>query len=115
MPMILIVTAQELRKSIDDPVCTQVIDDCIAEIERDFLDRDRQCVLENVGPNGELFDTFEGRTVCPGHAIEAGWFILEEARQRGNAPQLIQLGTTIIDWSLKMGWDTRVRRPSLLL
>ena len=38
MPMILIVTAQELRKSIDDPVCTQVIDDCIAEIERDFLE-----------------------------------------------------------------------------
>jgi N-acylglucosamine 2-epimerase len=107
MPMILIVTAQELRKSIDDPLCTQVIDDCIAEIERDFLDRDRQCVLESVGPDGEVFDTFEGRTVCPGHAIEAGWFILEEARHRGNAPQLIQLGTTIIDWSLKMGWDAQ--------
>src|SRR4029453_2058964 len=37
MPMILIVTAQELRKSVDDPVCTQVIDACIDEIERDFL------------------------------------------------------------------------------
>src|SRR4029453_9737371 len=33
MPMILIVTAQELRKSVDDPVCTQVIDACIDEIE----------------------------------------------------------------------------------
>jgi N-acylglucosamine 2-epimerase len=107
MPMILIVTAQELRKSVDDPVCTQVIDACINEIERDFLDRERQCVLETVGPNGEFHDTFEGRTVCPGHAIEAGWFILEEARHRRNDPRLIELGTTIIDWSLQMGWDER--------
>ena len=36
MPMVLIVTAQELRKAINDPICTQVIDDAIAEIERDF-------------------------------------------------------------------------------
>ncbi len=114
MPMILIVTAQELRKSVDDPICTQVIDECIAEIERDFLEPDLRCVLESVGPNGELHDTFEGRMVCPGHAIEAGWFILEEARQRfaieesrhrGNAPRLVELGTTIIRWSLAMGWD----------
>ena len=105
MPMILIVTAQELRKAVDDPVCTQVIDACIDEIERDFLKRDLQCVLETVGPGGEFHDTFEGRTVCPGHAIEAGWFMLEEARHRGNAPRLIELGTTIVDWSLKMGWD----------
>ena len=105
MPMILIVTAQELRKSVDDPICTQVIDACIDEIERDFLTRDLHCVLESVGPNVEFHDTFEGRMVCPGHAIEAGWFILEEARHRGNTPRLIQLGTTIIDWSLAMGWD----------
>jgi N-acylglucosamine 2-epimerase len=105
MPMILIVTAQELRKSVDDPICTQVIDECIAEIERDFLEPDLRCVLESVGPNGELHDTFEGRMVCPGHAIEAGWFILEESRHRGNAPRLVELGTTIIRWSLAMGWD----------
>ena len=54
MPMILIVTAQELRKSVDDPICTQVIDECIAEIERDFLEPDLRCVLESVGPNGEF-------------------------------------------------------------
>ena len=105
MPMILIVTAQELRKSVDDPVCTQVIDDCIDEIERDFVSNEFQCVLEAVGPNGEFFDTFEGRTVCPGHAIEAGWFILEEARRRKNPASLIELGSTMIDWSLQRGWD----------
>lgn len=105
MPMILIVTAQELRKATRDPLCDEIIDQSIEEIERDFMKPDLRCVLESVGPGGEIYDTFEGRTVCPGHAIEAGWFILEEARHRGNHPRLIELGTRIIDWSLAIGWD----------
>jgi N-acylglucosamine 2-epimerase len=106
MPMILLVTAQELRKAVDDPICGEVIDRSIREIADDFLKPEFRCVLENVGPNGEFIDTFEGRTVCPGHAIEAGWFILEEARHRGGDARLIELGTRIIDWSLDCGWDT---------
>ncbi len=107
MPMILIVTAQELRKTVDNPLMTEVIDRAIGEIERDFMKPEFRCVLETVGPGGELYETFEGRMVCPGHSIEAGWFILEEARLRGNEPRLIRLGTTIIDWSLELGWDDR--------
>jgi N-acylglucosamine 2-epimerase len=107
MPMILTVTAQELRKAVDDPLTTETIDRAIAEIERDFLKPEFRCVLEAVGPQGEFSDTFEGRMVCPGHAIEAGWFILEEARLRGGEPRLVRLGTTIIDWSLELGWDER--------
>jgi N-acylglucosamine 2-epimerase len=105
MPMILTVTAQELRKAVADPIATVVIDRAIAEIERDFLKPEFRCVLETVGPQGEFLDNFDGRMVCPGHAIEAGWFILEEARLRDRDPRLIRLGTTIIDWSLDIGWD----------
>jgi N-acylglucosamine 2-epimerase len=105
MPMILIVTAQELRKAVDDPIATEVIDRSIDEVERDFLKPDFRCVLETVGPRGEFSDTFEGRMVCPGHAIEVGWFILEEARLRNRDPGLVRLGTTIVDWSLELGWD----------
>jgi N-acylglucosamine 2-epimerase len=50
-------------------------------------------------------DTFDGRTVLPGHAIEVGWFILEEARLRNRDARLIRLGTTILDWSMEIGWD----------
>jgi len=107
MPMILLVTAQELRKAVNDPLCTQVIDRSVAEIEKDFLKPEFQCVLETVGPNGEFYDTFEGRTLCPGHAIEAGWFMLEEARRRNKDRRLIELGTKIIDWSFTIGWDTQ--------
>ena len=105
MPMILLVTAQELRKAIDDPLVSEVIDRSIAEIERDFLKPELRCVLETVGPEGQFIDTFDGRLVCPGHSIEAAWFILEEARQREGDPWLIRLGTTILDWSLELGWD----------
>jgi N-acylglucosamine 2-epimerase len=40
----------------------------------------------------------------PGHAIEAGWFILEEARVRKDS-SLIDLGCQILDWMLLRGWD----------
>lgn len=105
MPMILLATAQELRKTVDDPLTTEVIDRSIAEIERDFLKPEFRCVLETVGPEGQFIDTFDGRLVCPGHSIEASWFILEEARQRKHDARLLRLGTTILDWSLALGWD----------
>ncbi|RMG73791.1 MAG: N-acylglucosamine 2-epimerase, partial [Bacteroidetes bacterium] len=42
----------------------------------------------------------------PGHAIEAGWFILEEARLRDKDPALLETGLQIVDWSWQWGWDT---------
>ncbi len=107
MPMILIVTAQELRKASDDPLCGQVIEESIDEIRRDFLKKEFRCLLETVGPKGEFIDDFDGRMINPGHSIEAGWFILREARLRGDDAELVRLGTTIIDWSLELGWDNQ--------
>lgn len=105
MPMILLVTAQELRKHSGYAQCDAVIDASIHEIAEDFMKPEFQCVLEAVGPQGEFMDTLDGRCVNPGHSLEAGWFILHEARLRGNDAKLIKLGTTIIDWSLELGWD----------
>ncbi|MGC8879556.1 MAG: AGE family epimerase/isomerase [Anaerolineae bacterium] len=105
VPMILIVTAQTLRQASDDPICNEWIERSIAEIERDFMKPEFEAVLETVGPNGEFLDHFDGRMLNPGHAIEAAWFIMQEARYRGNDPHLLKLGTTILDWMWKRGWD----------
>jgi len=105
VPMCLLVTAQELRKAVADPLLDRVIDRNIADVERDFMKPEFKCVLETVGPNGEFLDNFDGRLVLPGHAIEVGWFILEEARLRGGNRRLIDIGTKIIDWSFELGWD----------
>lgn len=105
VPMILIATAQVLRQTADLPEYTECIDRYIDEIDRHFWKPEFNALLETVGPAGEFIDTFEGRMICPGHSIEAGWFILEEARYRGGDPRLLQLGLRIIDGSWAKGWD----------
>jgi N-acylglucosamine 2-epimerase len=107
MPMILIVTAQILRNVVNDPICTEWIDHSIAEVERDFMKGEFQAVLETVGPNGEFLDTFEGRMICPGHSIELAWFVLHEAKYRGNDQYLKEIGLRILDWSWCQGWDAK--------
>ena len=105
IPMCMIVAAQELRKALPDPMLNDVIDRNIEAVERDFMKPEFKCVLEAIGPNGEFMDNFDGRLVLPGHAIEVGWMILEEARLRKRDRHLIEVGTKIIDWSMEVGWD----------
>jgi len=107
VPMIGIVTAQELRKNLNDQSYTKLISDWIEEIKIDFLNEEYQAVMETVGPNGEFLDHFDGRTLNPGHAIEGAWFILQEAKYRNNDPNLISLGTKMLDWMWEIGWDKK--------
>jgi N-acylglucosamine 2-epimerase len=106
IPMIMIVTAQIMRETVQAaPIYEKWIDRSIGEIEQNFLKPEFEAVLETVGPNGEFLDHFDGRMLNPGHAIEAAWFILQEALYRGSDRRLIELGTTILDWMWQWGWD----------
>ena len=105
MPMILLATAQVLRATIDEPLADECIERCIEEIRRDFMRADVRAVMETVGPNGERIDHFDGRLLNPGHALEAAWFMLEEARHRGGDAALVETATTILDWTWERGWD----------
>lgn len=107
MPMILLATSQVLRQVDDDPIYDEVIDASLHEVLNHFLNTDYEVLLENVGSNGEFLDEPDGREVNPGHAIETSWFIMEEARHRGNDPGLIRQACQILDWSLKFGWDAQ--------
>ena len=104
-PMIGIVTAQELRKNLDDNSYTKNIDKWIDEIQSDFMNKEHQVVMETVGPKGEFINHFDGRTLNPGHAIEGAWFILQEAKYRNNDAKLIEMSTTMLDWMWEIGWD----------
>lgn len=103
-PMIAIVSAQQLRESIGLDDTDAIIDRSIETIVRDHMKHDIECVMETVGPDGEIIDHFDGRTLNPGHAIEAAWFIMHEGMTRGDA-QLIDTGRTILDWMWRRGWD----------
>jgi N-acylglucosamine 2-epimerase len=103
-PMITIVTAQELRESIELPEANEWIDRSIDDICRNHLKHDIECVMETVSPNGEMIDHFDGRTLNPGHAIEGAWFIMREGQMRGDQ-KLVQTGCTMLDWMWERGWD----------
>ncbi len=104
MPMILLATTQQLRRNGDDPLYERTIQDSLRQVFEHFMRPDLEAVLENVGPNGEMLEGPEGRVITPGHAIETSWFIMEEGRHRGDR-NLIEKACTILDWSLKWGWD----------
>ncbi len=105
VPMITINLAQTLRDTIDAPDCNDHIDRCIEEIRRDFMKPEQRAVLETVAPAGGFIDHFDGRMLTPGHAIEAAWFILHEARHRGGDAELERIGLAILDWMWERGWD----------
>ncbi len=106
-PMITINTAQELRESIAWPDADRWIDESIDTIRRYHMKDDLQCVMETVGLAGEVLDHFDGRTLNPGHALEGAWFILREAEHRGGDPELLEVGTRMLDWMWQRGWDDK--------
>lgn len=104
VPMITIATAQELRQSIQLADADEWIDRSIEDIRRYHVHEDLQCVVETVGPDGQIINHANGRTLNPGHAIEGAWFILQEGRFRNDA-ELISLGCRMLDWMWQRGWD----------
>jgi len=81
------------------------INDALASIEADFVRPELEAVLEVVAADGSpLLDHAEGRTINPGHAIEAAWFVMAEGKNRQDS-RLINLGVTMLRWSWRLGWD----------
>jgi N-acylglucosamine 2-epimerase len=105
VPMTRIATAQILKSTIGEPEADGVIDGAIEEIERHFLKPELECLLEHVGPKGEVIDHFDGRLIHVGRAFGTAWYLLAEAARREQDPALVQLATTILDWTWASAWD----------
>lgn len=105
MPMILVSTAQELRGlGGDDTWLDAVIAENTRIILEDHARPAEAAVFENIPVEGFTLDGPMARTLNPGHAIEAAWFLLREARERGDA-QLRDRACQMLDWTLARGWD----------
>eukprot|EP00049_Salpingoeca_infusionum_P016280 m.330893 g.330893 ORF g.330893 m.330893 type:complete len:436 (-) comp16050_c2_seq2:121-1428(-) len=107
MPMIMLNVICELRTYNNDAsFYSDIAAECVPLIKM-HVHEDRKCVLETVAPDGSFIDTPDGRLLNPGHAIEAGWFLLDYATRYPDEGQqdLIELGLKMIDWSLETGWD----------
>lgn len=96
--MILLSTAQVLRK-----ICPQKYDPIAESMTKDILlHLTPKGLLENIAPDGSFADTPQGRTVNPGHSLEAAWFLMAQS-ERTDDPRLLQKAKEIIDISMELG------------
>ncbi len=104
LPMILCNLALEIEHLLDENFLKQTIDTCIHEVMDVFYRPELGLVVENLNEDETLSDTFEGRVLNPGHAIEAMWFIMDLG-VRLNRPELISKANDIAIQMVEYGWD----------
>lgn len=104
--MIMLSTAQVLRSvpGLWDKYAP-IADECLNEILcGGYLTSD--ALLESVDVSGSFVDSPSGRTVNPGHSLEAAWFIMSEGLITDNQ-KAVQLAKQIIDITLPLGLDKK--------
>jgi N-acylglucosamine 2-epimerase len=104
LPMILCNLTLELERLLPPEETEAAIDACINAVPGDFLDAERNIILENIAPDGSRVDSFEGRLLNPGHAIEAMWFLMDIGVRRGDRA-LIEKAAGIVLATLDYAWD----------
>ena len=104
LPMILCNLSLELESLLTVEVVEAQINHAIHEVMNIFLDPNSLLVSENVSPDGERVDSFDGRLLNPGHTIEAMWFMMDVGQRRGDQ-NLIQQAVDALLATLAFGWD----------
>lgn len=104
LPMILCNLSLEIEPLLPKALVDETIERCIHEVMEVFYHESYDLILENVTPEGNLSDTFDGRLLNPGHAIEAMWFLMDlGVRQQDQA--LIEKAVRLTLRTLEYGWD----------
>lgn len=106
LPMIMCNLSLEIEHLLDKETMNRTIELCVHEVMDVFYRPELGLVVENVLTNNQLSDSFEGRHLNPGHAIEAMWFIMDLG-VRLNRPDLIQKATDISLKMIRKGWDEK--------
>ncbi len=104
LPMILCNLSLEIAHLLPTVLVEETIENCIHEVMEVFYDKQSGLILENVYPDGSFCDSFEGRLLNPGHAIEAMWFIMDLS-VRLKRPELTQKAVKITLHTLQKSWD----------
>jgi N-acylglucosamine 2-epimerase len=104
LPMILCNLSLDIEPLLDKKILDQTIETCLHEILDVFWRPEIGLIVENVAKDGQLSDSFEGRQLNPGHAVEAMWFIMDLGL-RLNRPELIEKAVEISLKMVEYGWD----------
>ena len=104
LPMILCNLSLEIEHLLSKELVEDTINNCLHEVLEVFTNQESGLILENVKPDGGFSDSFEGRLLNPGHAIEAMWFIMDLS-VRLKRPELAQKAVEIMLRTIEYGWD----------
>lgn len=104
LPMILCNLALEIEPLLDKEFMESTIETCIHEVLEVFYRPELGLIVEHVGMDGELVDSFDGRQLNPGHAIEAMWFVMDLGVRLGRR-DLIDKAVKIALQEVEYGWD----------
>ena len=104
LPMILCNLSLELEHLLGSQQVEKITDSVIDLILNQFYQEESGLVLENISGEGKFVDSFEGRLLNPGHAIEAMWFIMNLGIRKKDEV-LIQKAEQIMYQQLEHGWD----------
>ncbi len=81
-----------------------ITDYCLDKVLNVFARDEEQVLFEMVSRDGGLVDSHEGRMINPGHALESMWFVLHEARARGDRAMVDRV-IQICEWMVDKGFD----------
>ena len=95
LPMILCNVALEIEPLLDKDFLDKTIATCVHELG---------LIVEHLGTDGQLVDCMDGRSLNPGHAIEAMWFIMDLGKRLGNQA-LVEKAVEIALAEAEYGWD----------
>lgn len=105
LPMILCNLALEIEHLLSEDFLLELMENCIHEVMDVFCRPELGgIIVENVTVDGQLSDTFDGRLMNPGHAIEAMWFIMDLGK-RLQRPELINKAVATTLKMIEYGWD----------
>jgi len=103
-PMLLCTLAPEVEPLIGADEADALLRGAVRQMIDLHVDANTLLTYENVAPDGGHPDTFEGRLIAPGHAIEGMGFVLMAARRWDDAP----LAERAVEAALRMldfAWD----------
>lgn len=106
LPMILCNLSLIMENLLGTDQVNQTIQPIIREVMDVFYDKESGLILENVTPEGNFSDSFEGRLLNPGHTNESMWFMMDLA-VRNKDEKLVNQCIEILLRSTENGWDKK--------
>lgn len=91
--------AEETRQKYRELSCW-----CVKQILQ-HIQRDGTAILENVSVEGKELPGCQGRLQNPGHALEAGWFLLQFSAERGDEALQQTAINKFVELPHQAGWD----------